>query len=284
MRTQPTKRRVALLMAPVLAAGLALGACGGDDDTSAAATDAPAASDAPATTTGGDTTAAVAIEDVEKFCSSAVGLEAAAATFSGEEEDAEANKAFAGSLVPFLSDMAASAPSSIKPLVTAVAPVVATAAESGDVSVFEAPEFTSALNELHAASLEGCEWATTDVEMKEYHFMGLPDSLPSGVMSFELTNTGNEPHVIEIVRKNDGVTESFEELLALSQEEAFAKVTSVGSGFAAPGESSYVLVDFAPGEYLALCPLPIGWVDMSGPPPDAAPHFTEGMSHEFTVS
>jgi hypothetical protein len=91
--------------------------------------------------------------------------------------------------------------------------------------------------------------------------------------------------VIDIVRKNDGVTESFEELLALPEEEAFTKVTSVGTGFAPPGESGYVLVDLAPGEYLALCPLPVGWVDMSGPPPeDAPPHFTEGMSNEFTVS
>ncbi len=283
------RTKLVLLMAPMLAAGLALGACGDDDDTEAAATtDAPAASDAPVTTSGGDTTAAGG-EDLEQFCSTAVALEVAAAAGGGGEgePDPEANKAFAASLIPFLTDMEASAPASIKPMVAKITPLAEAAAESGDISsldTFESPEFLADLNELHAAEVESCEWATTAVDMQDYHFMGLADSLPVGVHSFEISTSGNEPHLMDIVRKNDGVTESFEELLALPEEEAFAKVTSVGSGFAAPGESSYVLVDFAPGEYLAVCPLPVGWVDMSGPPPDGAPHFTEGMLHEFTVS
>jgi hypothetical protein len=274
MRTKP-----ALLMVPVIAAALALGACGDDDDTEAAATtEAPAASDS---TSAAATTTATS-EDLDKYCSTAVALEAAAAE-GGGEEDPEANKAFAATLLPFLHDMEASAPASMKPMVSGLIPAAEAAAETGDVSAFETPEFTADLNELHAAGVESCEWATTDVELNEYHFMGVPATLPQGVMSFELSNTGKEPHVMDIVRKNDGVTESFEEILALPEEEAFAKVTTVGGGFVAPGETSYALVDFAPGEYLALCPLPVGWVDMSGPPPDGAPHFTEGMLHEFTV-
>lgn len=283
MRTQPTKRRVAMLMAPVLAAGLALGACGDDDDTEAAAT---TEAEAAATSAPADTIAAG--EDLDAFCTAAVGLEGAAAASpdSGEEgPDVEANKAFAASLIPFLTEMEASAPAAIKPQVAAIIPLAEAAADSGDASTFETPKFNADLNELHGAEVESCAWASTDVEMQDYHFMGLPESLPTGVTSFELSNTGNEPHVMVLVRKNDGVTETFEEILALPEEEAMALVTDVGEGFAMPGESSYLLADLTSGEYLALCPIPVGWVDPSGPPPeDAPPHFVEGMFHEFTVS
>jgi hypothetical protein len=44
-----------------------------------------------------------------------------------------------------------------------------------------------------------------------------------------------------------------------------------------------VLADLAPGEYLAMCPLPTGRIDMSAPPPDGAPHSTHGMTHQFVV-
>jgi hypothetical protein len=119
--------------------------------------------------------------------------------------------------------------------------------------------------------------------MRDHSFTGLPESLDAGVHSFELTNGGNEPHVMVLIRKNDGVTESFGELAAMPEEEALTKATIVGQGFAAPGESSYVLADLAPGDYLAMCPLPAGWVDMSAPPPDGPPHFTHGMTHQFVV-
>ena len=49
-------------------------------------------------------------------------------------------------------------------------------------------------------------------------------------MSFKFTNEGAEDHELAIARKNDGVTESFDELLALPEEEAMTKVTFVTAG------------------------------------------------------
>ena len=48
-----------------------------------------------------------------------------------------------------------------------------------------------------------------------------------------------------------------------------------------------MVADLAPGEYIALCFIPVGtsmshdgeFVEGTG-----APHFTEGMQHEFTVA
>ena len=59
--------------------------------------------------------------------------------------------------------------------------------------------------------------------MQDYGFTGLPTSLPAGVISFELTNAGSEPQVMVLVRKNDNVTETFDELLALPEDETMTR-------------------------------------------------------------
>ena len=113
-----------------------------------------------------------------------------------------------------------------------------------------------------------------EVTAQDYHFEGLPTSVPAG-SSLTLTNAGAELHEIILVRKNDGVTESFDELLALPEEEAFQKVTTAGVLFAAPGESASMGIDAtgapAPmksitlvheGEYLAICFIPQGTTEM----------------------
>ena len=149
------------------------------------------------------------------------------------------------------------------------------------------------------------------VTAQDYHFEGLPSSVPAGT-SLTLTNAGHEVHELLVVRKNDGVTESFDELLALPQEEALQKVTVTGILFAAPGESAAMGMDAtgAPspmtaitvaqeGEYLAICFIPQGTTEMpdfsaqaappSGAPaasaaPQGPPHFLLGMKQEFTVT
>ena len=109
---------------------------------------------------------------------------------------------------------------------------------------------------------------------KDYSFNGLPTSVPAGT-SLTLTNEGAELHEMIVVRKNDGVTESFDELLALPEEEALTKVTTVGVLFAAPGETASMGMGAtgAPsamtsialgeeGEYFALCFIPQGTTEM----------------------
>ena len=148
---------------------------------------------------------------------------------------------------------------------------------------------------------------TIDVIARDYSFNDLPTSVPVGT-SLTLTNEGAELHEMIVVRKNEGVTESFDELLALPEEEALTKVTTVGVLFAAPGESASMAMDAtgAPsattsiaigeeGDYFALCFIPQGTTEMPdfaaapgaspgmSAAPQGPPHFVLGMKQEFTV-
>ena len=117
---------------------------------------------------------------------------------------------------------------------------------------------------------------------KDFSFEGIDDEYEAGSMSFKFTNEGAEDHEIAIARKNDGVTESFEELLALPEEEAMTKVTFVTRGFASAGETGYATGVLEPGEHIAVCFIPQGTIgETEG---TGQPHFMLGMSQEFTVS
>lgn len=129
----------------------------------------------------------------------------------------------------------------------------------------------------------------------EYHFGGLPTTVPAGTV-LSLDNQGAELHELVVARKNDAVTQTWEELLQLPPEEADKYVTFPGDGtplFAAPGATSDATFTLAQeGEYIALCFIPQG---MTGFPTDpkatldpvlasAPPHFTLGMIQTFTVT
>jgi hypothetical protein len=147
----------------------------------------------------------------------------------------------------------------------------------------------------------------------EYAFGDLPSSVPAGT-SLAFMNTGAEVHELIVARKNDGVTESWDELIALPEEEAFQKVTTFGPLFAAPGESATFGIGPAgpapmtaltldqEGEYLALCFIPQGTTELpdfsaeaapassvaptstESMAPQGPPHFVLGMRQEFTVT
>jgi hypothetical protein len=82
-------------------------------------------------------------------------------------------------------------------------------------------------------------------------------------------------------------THAFTEV-ALPEDEAMTKVNEVGGTFAATkGSNGLMVADLTPGEYIALCFTPAGTSIgddgefVEGP---GAPHFTEGMQHEFAVA
>lgn len=99
------------------------------------------------------------------------------------------------------------------------------------------------------------------------------------------TTRAREVHEMVLLRKNDGVTETFDELLALPEEEAMEKVTMVGlAGPVPPGEPGYAVVDLDAGEYMAVCFIPVGTLSFDGPPPEGPPHMMQGMVHQLTVT
>jgi hypothetical protein len=135
----------------------------------------------------------------------------------------------------------------------------------------------------------------------EYAFVGLPASVPVGT-PFRLVNGGKEDHEFAVVRRNEGTTETLDELLALPQPELFSKVTFAGVVFAPVGQTSLATLTLdQPGAYVAVCFVAQGTA--SGSPPGPAepgaspagspgaspggaqgpPHVVLGMRGEFTV-
>jgi hypothetical protein len=274
------------LTALALVAGLALSAaaCGGDDDAAdtttapaatVAATDAPA-TDAPATdasTTEPAGTMPTGEGDAAAFCAAEMQIEAAASTD--------------GDPMPAVEAALAAAPADVKPALEGVVAAFST----GDT---ESPAFTEPYGEMMSWMKDNCGYSNLDVTTTEYAFAGIPDEVPAGPTIITMTNLGEEFHEVLLMRKNDGVTESFEEILALGEEESQSMVTFAGAAFGPPGAESHGVANLNPGEYLAICFLPEGatpelMAQMEGPEsslPEGAgpPHFTHGMLFEFTVT
>jgi hypothetical protein len=126
----------------------------------------------------------------------------------------------------------------------------------------------------------------------EYAFQGVPTTVPTGT-AFSLVNAGSEVHELTLIRKNAGVTESFEELLALPEARARELMTFVGGFTADPGPSRHSAPVTAPepGDYLMICFIPQGTtstgqpIDSPAPSiPVGPPHFLLGMQQEFEVT
>ena len=112
-----------------------------------------------------------------------------------------------------------------------------------------------------AAASAAASGPTIEVTGKDYAFEGLPTEVAAGTqLTFKNVAT-DEEHLLVVVRKNDNATRELE---------------------AAPGQSASGTITLdKPGEYLALCPIPVG--SMAGPASDAMPHFMKGMYQVFTV-
>jgi hypothetical protein len=280
------------LAATVLVALLAAG-CGDDSDDSA---DDPADSTETTDPADGATTGAGDDDpeqaDLAAYCDAVVGIETAPAPdidfeTATEEEIAAGMQTYAAEVIrPLADEVIAVAPEELADDAATMDGAVDEMASTGDFGVFEQPDVAAAEDRLHAFDLANCGWESLDVSAHDYGFDGLGDELAAGLTSFEFSNEGDEVHELLLVRKNDGVTESADELLALPEEEAMQKVTMLGEpAFADPGGDDYKVVDLEPGDYVAVCFIPVGTTDTEGgPPADGPPHFTQGMVAEFTVS
>jgi hypothetical protein len=211
--------------------------------------------------------------NVKKFCKTNLALSTA---FNAEEPDLER--------VNRLLDRAANtAPPEIAEAVDVAVP----AFKEDPETAFEDPVVTQAVTEIDEFAYESCGYEQVDVTLEDYAFVDVPDELETGTVAFRLTNEGAEFHELIVFRiKGD---ESIEELLELPEEEVMEKVTEVGAGFAAPGETSYALMKLKKeGRYAGVCFIPVGATDeASAEAADEAgapPHFTEGMVVEFEVT
>jgi plastocyanin len=128
----------------------------------------------------------------------------------------------------------------------------------------------------------------------EYVYQGVPETAPAGtVVSF--MNAGEEVHQIVAVRRNEGVTTSLDELLAMPEAESNKLVTFLDIAVAGPGETAANTITLGqPGSYIFVCFIPVGTTALPSLAPGATPnentlgegkpHFLEGMVAEFNVT
>jgi hypothetical protein len=246
--TKTTTHRRRRLIALGACAGLVLGACGDDDDEAAAA------------------------------CDPWIAINA--------EFNEEPNP---DTLVPLLDEFDETAPEEVADSVAVMTGAARTVVETGDFAAFDSPEFTEAQGEVDPWMFENCDFdETAEVTASDYKFDGVPDEFDAGTAAILMTNEGAEPHEMAIMRKADGVTQSWEEILALPQEEAEALVVQVGGTFAPrKGTKGVAVVELVPGDYVVTCFVPTGTsisADGEFTAGTGVPHFMGGMLQEFTVS
>lgn len=129
-----------------------------------------------------------------------------------------------------------------------------------------------------------CGFKTVTVTAREYEFEGIPKTLRTGTVVFELRNEGSEVHEMAFGRiKGDAPLEA---LLALPEEERVSlnRIQELGlRAVAAPAESDVALVTFTrPGRYAVADFVPVGTTSVEAET-NAAPHTDEGMFAEFRV-
>ena len=258
-----TKRWTAALLVLPLLVGVA--ACGDDDDDAdASAPTTEAEADGGGGGGGGDDAAT---------CDTWLDITEA---FNGEPTIEQMD--------PLFDDMEANAPEEIADDVRLATSTAREVLETGDFAKFETPEMGAAIAAADGYHYESCN-ADEKVEVNavDYAFTGMPDELDAGsTIFFAVTNatTHGESHEMGVARKKEGETMSWDDILALPEDEADTHIEFAGGTFAeGEGDTGYLFMrDLAAGEYIAVCFIPVGGED------DGAPHFTEGMKHEFTVS
>lgn len=285
MNQRNRPRTMRLLSVLAVSGTLVLASCGSDDNkadtTTTIATDegSPTTVDDNAPTTPGAQTASA-----DGACGAYTDITIALAG----EPDGDPAAWFEKTILPLADDLDANKPADIEGELDTMIAAVQTAAESGDMSAFEDPEFNEAKGTVDPYMFENCDFdQKIEVSGTEYAFEGLPDTVPAGQVAILFTNDGMEEHEIVVASKMDGVTESFDDLLEMPEEEAMTKINMKGGAFAPrKGDQSLLIADFEPGDYAALCFVPSGTtMDEEGEHEgDGPPHFVQGMKAEFTVS
>lgn len=252
------------LFALTLFAGLA--ACGDDEDTGSGDDDATA-TDEGEQAAGND-----------EFCTSLVEFNGAVLSSEVDDTSSEEDIVATGEqLAPLFEEVSTNAPASLEEDAEKIQSYIDPLLE-GDAEAFSSDATFEEYTAFVDAAIGECEFETVAVEGVDYAFEGVPETIEAGTVAFDFTNGSDaEEHEMLIIRKADGVAQSFEEILQLSEEESQSLVEFKAAAFAPPGESSGTLAELTAGDYAMICFIPVGGGE------DGPPHFTEGMFTEFTV-
>ncbi|MGB4777983.1 hypothetical protein [Microbacterium sp.] len=131
--------------------------------------------------------------------------------------------------------------------------------------------------------------AASASENPEFHFTGLPATLPAGKTNFLLDNPTDGFHDLAVYRLNDDYTGTLDEFIALDDAGMAEVAEVVTSTIAPPQASGYTNAELTEGRHIVLCHVPL----FDGEGPDAMPvmgpngpiwHYTLGMVEEVTVN
>jgi len=283
-------QRSRTLLTGVAAVGLTLSvglsACGSDDDKDASS---KVTDDTETTVAKADP----ASDTTKDFCTDYVAVTLAVNGMPGNQGGPDAPQPSKDELKSWYEKNIATTIESIKgevpdeiskdmeAMLDAVTPIGA----SGDASKMRTPAVAESQANVDAWVTESCDDLNVhEVEAVDYGYKGLPKTAEAGPTAFVLTNTSphDEMHEVAILRKNDGVTESFTELLELPEDQAMKNIEMKGMTYAEAGKAGTGYADLDPGEYLAICFIPKG-ASEAKPNGDGPPHFMLGMQQEFTV-
>ena len=104
----------------------------------------------------------------------------------------------------------------------------------------------------------------------------IPEGLKAGPVTMEVVNSGDQPHELVLMKLQDGKT--LEDVRAwMEAGEEGPPPGEFGGGVQAigGGQSTFVTMDLAAGNYIAVCFIP--------DPATGQPHFLLGMMDEFSV-
>lgn len=144
--------------------------------------------------------------------------------------------------------------------------------------VSEAVAVTQSASEAEVAALPPADTSipTFAFDAADYSYSG-PETVAEGWVNVKLTNIGAEPHHLQFIRLNDGVTlEAFKAALAEGEGPALAMGRQVGGvGALAPALSAEATLNLPAGEYAILCFIPSA--------ADGVAHHAKGMVQGLTV-
>lgn len=123
---------------------------------------------------------------------------------------------------------------------------------------------------------EAADYPEINIEAHDFSYT-TSGMITAGWVRVKLSNAGAEPHHVQFLRLNDGVTvEQFQEALSQGEGPALALVQLTGGiGTIAPGGEAQAILNLPQGEYVILCFVPS--------PSDQTPHFVKGMLQTLSV-
>jgi hypothetical protein len=125
-----------------------------------------------------------------------------------------------------------------------------------------------------STSTTRAESNVVEVAATEYVYE-MPEAVTGGVVTFDFSNQGAQPHEFAFVRLDDGKTiDDLKAAFEMRREPKWARDLA-GVPVLSPGGSTAMTRELEPGSYAFFCFLPA---------PDGMPHIAHGMIEGFDVS